>query len=190
MGVLKLEVSVGKSDDTLERDYERSVSSKYADVQACVDLIQSVLSGNQKGPEAGSPPQVDVSVEGNAVRASQTLTMTSVIATDAISINNVSFTAVASGAGANQFNVGVTDAATAANLAASINASVTALVAGYVTAAVTSTASSPAVVTVYSTNYGIFGNQTLIASADGTIVAGGARLVSGAVDASAKSYTF
>lgn len=184
MATLKVSISTSKSADTMTQQYLRPVSSKYADCQAIADLVQGVISGREKGV-TGSPPSVVAYVEQEATRASGTFTLTSVVATDASSINGVTFTAVASGATGNQFNVGANDTETAVNLAASINASVTALVAGYVTAT-----SATTVVTVYSTDYGIQGNQTLIASADATIVASGARLTGGAVDSNAKTYTF
>jgi hypothetical protein len=186
MGVLNVDIDTDLSNATLQRDYQRSVSSKQADVQAISDLLLAIKSGNQPG----TPPSVAVSVEGNTASATGTFILTSVVATDAISINGVTFTAVASGATGNQFNVGVNDNATAANLAAAINASVTALVSGYVTAAKTTNTTSPATVTITSAFPGLAGNQTLIASADSTIVASGARLTGGAVDANAKTYTF
>lgn len=179
MSILRLDVTTGQTDATLVQEFERSTSAKYATVQSIASFIQSILSGTQVSPS------VAVSVLGNTAKASGTFTLTTVIATDAVSINGVTFTAVASGAGANQFNVGASDTITATNLAASINASVTALVSGYVTAAAVGT-----VVTVTSAFYGKSGNQTLIASADGTIVASGARLTGGAADASAKTYSF
>jgi hypothetical protein len=186
MANLLINVESAITADTLERNYQRSVSSKYADVQAVSQLLQGVISGNV----AGSPPTVTVSIPENTARATGTFILTSAIATDAVSINGVSFTCVASGAGANQFNVGADDDETAENLAASINASVTALVAGYVTAAKTTETASPATVTITSAFPGLAGNQTTIASADVTIVASGARLTGGAVDAGEKVYTF
>lgn len=184
MATLKVNVTTSKSEDTMAQFYERSVSSKYADLQAIADLLQGVISGREKG-ETGSPPTVAVSIQEGATRASGTFTLASVIATDACSINGVTFTCVASGATGNQFNVGADDEETATNLAAAINGSVTALVDGYVTAVAEND-----VVTVYSTDYGIYGNQTAIASADATITVSGARLTGGAVDAGAKTYTF
>lgn len=150
-----------------------------------LNYVESVQSGNQLAYSASVPPQIRIENQGSMVAASGTFTLTSVIATDAVSINGVTFTAVASGAGANQFNVGATDADTAVNLAAAINASVSALVSGYVTASAALT-----VVTVTSAFYGLAGNQTLIASADATIVASGARLAGGAADAAALSLNF
>nr|MBA3777403.1 hypothetical protein [Betaproteobacteria bacterium] len=120
-----------------------------------------------------------------SVYASGTLTLTSVVATNTVTINGVTFTAVAAGATGNQFNVGGTDTITAANLAAAINASVTALIPGYVVATSLAT-----VVTVTSAFPSIGGNQTTIASGQGTIVASGARLAGGAADPGAKQYNF
>ena len=165
--------------ETLQQNYERSTSSKYEDVQAIADLVQAILGGDVR------EPTIYVSIEDEADRATGTFTLDTVIATDAISINGVAFTAVASGATGNQFNVGVDDAETAENIAAAINASVTALVAGYVTAVAVDE-----VVTVTSAFAGTAGNQTTIASADSTIVASGGRLTGGAVDAGAKTYSF
>lgn len=184
MSVLKVALTTQINKETLRRNYERSVSAKYPTVQSISDLIISMLGGSQL------TPSVAVSIQDYETQASGTFVLTSVVATDIITINGVSFTAVASGATGNQFNVGVNDNATAENLAAAINASVTALVSGYVTAAKTTETASPATVTVTSAFYGVSGNQTTIASADSTIVASGARLTGGAPDSSAKTYTF
>jgi hypothetical protein len=100
----------------------------------------------------------------NAVQASGTVTLSSHVATNTVTINGVVFTAVASGATGNQYNVG-TDTVTAANLAAAINASVSAAVAGLVTAT-----SSGAVVTVTAVTPGLLGNLvTLAISANGSV---------------------
>ncbi len=70
-----------------------------------------------------------------AVSASTTGTFTGApTAADTITVNGVAFTARASGAVANEFNIGTSVTATAANLAASINASVTAGIIGTVQA--------------------------------------------------------
>lgn len=186
MATLILKVTSDASSATLQQNFERSTSSKYAVTESLVNLFSGLGSGCVKG----SPPTVASSIRELATRASATFTLTSVVATNACSINGVSFAAVASSPTGNQFLVGATDNETADNLVAAINGSVTALVAGYVTAVKTSTADSPAVVRVYSTDYGIYGNQTTMASASGNIVASGTRLSGGAVDATAKSYTF
>jgi len=100
----------------------------------------------------------------NAVQASGTVTLTSHIATNTVTINGVVFTCVASGATGNQYNVG-TDTVTAANLAAAINASVSAAIAGLVTAT-----SSGTVVTITAVTPGLLGNLiTLAISANGSV---------------------
>ena len=75
----------------------------------------------------------------------QTITLTSVVATDSVIVGETIFTCVASGATGNEFDVGIDDTATAANLAAKINA----------LAGVTAT-SDGAVVTVTSDVPGIY----------------------------------
>ncbi len=183
----KVILTVASGLDNAEAVKLQTVTGKHEALRKVLNFVESVGSGSQLAySRSGAiPPSVVVANQASAVRASGTFTLTAVIATDAISINGVTFTAVASGAVANQFNVGVSDTATAVNLAAAINASVTALVSGYVTAAAVGT-----VVTVSSTDYGIMGNQTLIASAAGTIVASGAKLTGGLADAAALTLNF
>lgn len=108
---------------------------------------------------------------GIGAQASGTLTLASVVATNTAGVDGVTFTAIASGATGNQFNVGVDDTHTAANLAAVINASAT-----------TSTAvvakSSGAIVTVTAINAGTAGNAIAITSGT-NITASGAALTGG-----------
>lgn len=179
MSVLKLAVTSGRPDEELENRFE-TPGGKHAIGQRIVDFLQGLITGTE-----GGSPAIAISIQGNEVLASGTFTLDTVIATDKVSINGVDFTAVASGATGNQFNVGADDEETAANLAAAINASATALVSGYVTAS-----ASGEVVTVTSAFYGLAGNQTTIASADATITASGARLTGGAADATAQTLSF
>jgi hypothetical protein len=113
---------------------------------------------------------------GNAASSTGTLTLTSVVATNTCSINGITFTAIASGATGNQFNVGGTDTITATNLAAVISASVTAGVTGIVVAT-----SALGVVTVSAALAGAHGNGYTITGST-NIVASGARLTGGVVD--------
>lgn len=106
--------------------------------------------------------------------AAGTFTFASVIATNSIVINGVTFTCVASGATGNQFNVGGTDTLTAVAAAAAINASVTALIPGYVVAT-----SALGVVTITAVKPGISGNLVTISSPSGTVTVSGARLTGG-----------
>ena len=119
------------------------------------DAITQVVSGVR-------PAKVILGL--NAVRAFGTVTLASHVATNTVTINGVVFTAVVSGAVANQYNVG-TDTVTAANLAASINASVSAAIAGLVTA----TSVGP-VVRGTAVTPGLLGNLvTLAISANGSV---------------------
>ncbi len=183
----KVILTVASGLDNAEAVKLQTVTGKHEALRKVLNFVESVGSGNQLAYDraGGIAPSVLIENQASAVRASGTFTLTTVVATNACSINGVSFTCVASGAGVNQFNVGASDTLTAVNLAAAINASATALVSGYVTAAAVGT-----VVTVSSTDYGIMGNQTLIASAAGTIVASGAKLTGGLADAAALTLNF
>lgn len=126
--------------------------------------------------------------KGDGVAASGTLTLSTVVATNTCSVNGTTFTAVASGATGNQFNVGANDTATAVNLAAAINASATANVSGAVIAT-----SATNVVTIKAVVVGPIGNQCLISGGQATIVASGANLSGGAAatgSVSTASYAF
>lgn len=121
----------------------------------------------------GGAKSASVYIGETAVQASGTVTLSSHVATNTVTINGVAFTCMASGATGNQYNVGADDTATADNLAAAINASSTALVSGYVTASAAS-----GVVTVTAVRPGLAGNMfTLAISANGSV--SGAKLTGG-----------
>lgn len=160
------------------------VTGKIEALRKVQNFLDAFSCGGQLAYSSSVSPQVLVETQAGAVAASGTFTLSSVVATNTCSINGVTFTAIASGATGNQFNVGVSDTATAVNLAAAINASVSALVAGYVVAS-----SALGVVTVSSAFYGLAGNQTLIVGS-ANIVASGAKLTGGAADASALTLNF
>jgi hypothetical protein len=134
--------------------------------------LQGILNFLHKGIGGAEPMNIRVSLGG--VKASGTLTFASVIATDIFSINGVSFTCVASGATGNQFNVGGSDALTAAAAAAAVNASATALVKDVVVAS-----ADGGVLTITAKHPGLTGNAIAIATADATITVSGARLTGG-----------
>lgn len=130
---------------------------------------------------AGGIRKSSLALGVGAVQASGTVTLSSHVATDTVTVNGVTFTCVASGATGNQYNVGVDDTASAVNLAAAINASVTALISGYVSAT-----SAAGVVTITAVRPGILGNCVTIAiSAHGSVSA--ARLSGGT---SGTEYTY
>lgn len=188
MSVLKLAITTGRPDTYLESNFE-TAGGKQAIAQRISDYVERILSGNESAEGTDTPPSIAISVQGNEVQATGSYVFDTVVATDAFSINGVSFTAVASGATGNQFDIGADDLETAENAAAAINASVTALVAGYVTA---SAFDDEGDITLLITSdfYGLAGNMTTIASADATITASGARLTGGAADATAQTLEF
>ncbi len=182
MSLLNLEIETNLTVPTLTRDYQKSVSAKYPVVQALSQLLQSILSGNQPG----TPPSVTVTAYASDNFATGSFGLVSVVATNTLTINSVTFTATNSGSpSTNEFTVGLSDSATAVNLAAAINASPTALVLGCVEAL----ASGP-VVNLTASVPGLPGNQTAIASGQSTIHASAARLTGGDQDTDEKVYTF
>jgi hypothetical protein len=104
-------------------------SAPHREANSLIDYLAGLAGGAYAG-------YMDVQVEGgNSKRANGgILNNTNVVPGDTFSINGVTFTAVASGAGNNQFNVGATDAITAANIAAAINTSTSVMVDTFVTA--------------------------------------------------------
>jgi phage tail sheath gpL-like len=132
----------------------------------------------------GGHKSAEVFIGETAVQASGTVTLSSHVATNTVTINGVTFTAVASGATGNQYNIGASDSDTATSLAAAINASVTALLSGYVTAE-----ANGAVVTVTAVWPGISGNMfTLAISANGSV--SGAKLTGGTNGTTSKTFYF
>lgn len=122
---------------------------------------------------AGGVRKAQVEVDLAAVQASGTITFSGTgAANDTILINGVTFTAKASGATGNEWNVGATAALSASALAAAINASATALVSGLVSAA-----ASNGVVTITALRAGVDGNAVTIAEG---VDSGSAMAVSGA----------
>jgi phage tail sheath gpL-like len=131
--------------------------------------------------------KVDLTIDdGNGVAASGTITLTGVgQANDTILINGVTFTAKASGATGNEWNVGGSATLSAAAIAAAINASASALVSGHVTAT-----SALGVVTITSKVANVYGNAVTIAEGvDGLshMAVSGARLTGGTAPTNASS---
>lgn len=188
MAVLKLKVSSARPVAYLTSQFQ-TAGGQRAIIERIKQYLERVACGNELALSASVAPQVVVTVQDDEVRASGTISFSAVAtANDTLIINGVTFTAKASAAGANEFNVGASATASATNLAAAINASVTALVSGYVTAS-----SAIGVVTVTSAFYGKSGNQATIAEGvDGgsVITVSGARLASGAADAGELTLNF
>lgn len=153
-----------------------------------INRLQDILGGVSSGAFSGGSPTMQISIDGSgsAAAASGTVTCASALAADTVTINGVVFTAVASGATGNQFNVGGTDTAAATSLAAAINGSATALIQNTVSAT-----SALGVVTISAKVPGVAGNAYTLASSNGSRLAvSGARLTGGTNDSGSKTYTY
>lgn len=138
-----------------------------------------------KSHKAVHASDIDVQTGSAApVAASATLTLTSAIATDAITIGPTTLTASSTPANENEWEIdGATDADDAAALASAINDHST---LGQI---VTATSASN-VVTVTCKTKGVVGNAINISSADGTIVASAANLSGGTGGATDAATTY
>jgi len=165
MSFVKVLLSVPDSATTMSSILNINTSAQQFDLTQLVKLL---------GDMQDSAQVAYAKVSTGAIQASGTITLSSMVATDTVTVNGVVFTCVSSGAGANQFNVGLSDTATAANLAASINASITAKVINVVSAT-----SVAAVVTVTAVQPGLAGNMNTIAISAHGSVSGSGFLTSG-----------
>lgn len=187
MSVLKLSITTGRPDAELVARYESGKGPK-ALVQSLSDYLLGVSSGTELGTGSAAP-SIALSVNGSATAATGTVTFSNVAtANDTVLINGVTFTAVASGATGNQWNVGTGASGSALGLATTVAASSTALITGVVTAS-----ASSGVTTVTASNSGFQGNSVTIAEGvDGgsVISVSGARLTGGLEDAAAVLLSF
>jgi phage tail sheath gpL-like len=167
MAKLVLEI---ETDDSATQMVSRLDSAVKDDV---LPNIVNLLSGIQGGAYNAA-----LNMKLGAVQATLSGTFTGApTAAETCTINGVAFTARASGAVGNEFNIGGTVTITAANLAAAINASVTAGVADVVFAS-----SALGVVTLSSKQAGKVGNAIIVADALSNFTWAGAatRFASGA----------
>jgi phage tail sheath gpL-like len=140
-----------------------------------INWLQSLLSRVSGGiSNATLSTTID---KGDGVAATGTLTLAGVVATDTCVVGSQTFTAVASGATGNQFNVGGSDTLTAVQLVSVINT----VLAGSVVAS-----SVGAVVTITSAVQGVIGNQIKL-TGNAHITASGAYCASGAAATSSSS---
>lgn len=178
MAVLNLEVTLPDvpSADVDER-YKQA--SRFTETAVLKTMLQALGGGNLRGT-------LVVTNESAATAASGTVTLAAAQAADTVTVNGVVFTAVSGTPAANQFDISGTNAQAATSLASAIANSATALIA----ATVTATAAS-AVVTISAKQPGVAGNAYTLVSSNGTRLAvSGARLASGANDATEKTYSF
>lgn len=161
------------------------VASESAHASVLEGVLASLAGGSSNGTIALVVDDNDAAAATGTVEFSDKAT-----ADDTFLINGVAFTAKASGATGNQFNVGVSATASATNLKAAINASTSALVKDHVTAT-----SAAGVVTITAKIVGLAGNAVTIAKgvdAGSVMTVSGARLTGGAVagNSSSSSYSY
>jgi hypothetical protein len=157
-------------------------SDRYMRSAYLSDYFSSLARGTREG-------SIDVQIaEGSAVAASGTITFSDTgAADDTILINGVTFTAKASGATGNEWNVGASATLSAQAFKAAVNASASALVSQHVTAS-----GSAAVITITAIQKGVSGNAITIAEgvdSSSDMAVSGARLTGGA-NATANSVSY
>jgi hypothetical protein len=164
MSILHIRANCADGGQTLASLLNVNASANDFDTEQVLDELTGLFNGTRVGY---------VTVFTNGVQATGTITLSSMVATDTVTINGVVFTCVASGATGNQYNVGGTDTITATNLAAAVNASTSAKIANAVRAS-----SATNVVTITAMPAAAIGNLfTLAISAHGSV--SGANLTGG-----------
>jgi hypothetical protein len=172
---LSINITSDLSQEQLNSALAAADLGKYEQLQAIMNYLRSAESG------AGA---ATLALQyGPTVKASGTLTLDTVIATDAVNVAGQTLTAVASSPTASQFEVGADDEETAANLAAAINSNVT------TSASVVATANG-VVVTIVALTAGVAGNSIVLTSADSTIVASGSGTLAGGLAGISKTLAF
>lgn len=143
-----------------------------------VGRVENVLQGVVSG-RVGANMKVTV----NALKASGTVTLASVLAADTVTVAGTVFTAVSGTPVGAQFDISGTDTADAASLVAAINAHAT--VSKYVVAS-----SALGVVTLTAVVAGHLGNLVTLASSNGTRLAVSAAALAGGSNATAYSFDY
>jgi len=165
MSTITFTVKSEESQAVLQDRHQRSGSDSEMAI-AAMHLFSDLSSGTRRA-------SVDIQTgSADPVAASGTLTLSSAIASDAITIGSETFTFSASPANENEALITGGDTVAAAALAAAITAH---SVAGQI---VTASAAS-GVVTITAKQKGVVGNFINLSSADGTITASGANLAGG-----------
>lgn len=156
----------------IKTNKDTSEMAKVGQATQNMQRICNMLNGMKAGVLRG---EITVAANSaNPVAASGTLTLTSAVATDAVTIGAITLTASSTPANENQWEIdGADNAADAASLAACINVH-------SVLSKVVSAKSVGAVVTVTAIVPGAAGSQIPLSSADATIVASSAFLAGGA----------
>ncbi len=158
----QLVISLDETSANVQRDLYAETGLKELAGLKITDFFKKVISGIH-------PAVIQTKI--NAVKATGTITLSSHVANDIVTVNGIAFTCKTSGATGNEYNVGVDDTATAVNLAAALNANTT--LDGMIVAT-----SALGVVTVTALVPGELGNAvTLAISAHGSVSA--ARMAGG-----------
>lgn len=155
-------------------------SNDTGDKYLIANRIADHIGGMCGGVRAGT---MDLQVNGGStgVKASGTVTFSSLANNDTVTVGGVTFTAKTSGATGAQFNLGASDSDAAANFAAVVNSNAT--TQGMVTASATG-----AVTTVTALPYGTIGNLVSLAiSAHGSV---SAATLAGGINVTANTFTY
>ena len=185
MGQLNLSISTRRDDATLKRMFETpGTPTKRSIINQLSNFLIGVGTGTELGV-VGSAPSVAISIEGQAVAATGTLTVSAGGSSnnETCVIAGVTFTAKTSGATGNQFNISATAATQAASMVTAINASTD--LTGIVTAAAVA-----GVVTISAAQKGLIGNGIAISESLTNVAISGALLTAGAADATAITLSF
>lgn len=169
MSLARIIINVNESSGTLDDMLRLDAGDPAKSIQNIARLLSGIAGGQRDG---------SVRLTTNCVRASLAGTFTGdPTAAQALTVNGVTFTARASGAVANEFNI--VTGANAAPLAAAINASVTAKILNQIYAVAT----SAQVITLYAVVPGTGGNLfTVSENFDNFTLAGAATAMSGGTE--------
>jgi phage tail sheath gpL-like len=174
----KLVIEIETDDDAtgLVAKFSKDTTANYVAIRELINLMEGMASGTYNGA---------MNVKLGAVQASKTGTFTgNPTAADTVTVNGVAFTARASGAVANEYNIGADATANAAALAASINASVTAGIVDVVLAS-----SALGVITFKSKQAGKVGNSIVLSESTGNFTLAGT-VLAGGTQSTNKTYLF
>jgi hypothetical protein len=185
MGQLILKISSRRGDQTLTRDFETPGSApKHSIAVKLANFLTGLTTGTERGI-TGSAPAVAISILGNMVAASGTITSAgAATANQTMTVAGQTLTAKTSGAvpANGEFNLSATVGTQATNIAAAINAVVA--LSGIVTAT-----AALGVVTVTSSVAGVIGNGLVMANVNlGNVTV--VTFASGAEDATANTLNF
>lgn len=178
MAKIVLELELDHDSTQLQAILSKDTTAKDEVIHEFINVLEGLAVGAYNGA---------LNVKIGAVPASLSGTFTGDPAADeTVTINGVTFTAKASGATGNQFNIGASVTAHAANLAAAINASATAGIADVIRAS-----SELGVITLTSKQAGKIGNAVVVADALANFTwAGSATKLAGGTQDTNKTYQF